>query len=55
MRDLEEHKRFRFIISNLINLLFLHLESELDEQRSHKVVTVIYEIKQDIRTYICCL
>ena len=39
---LKEQKCFKVVICNRINLLFLHLcvKSELEELRSHKVVTV---------------
>ena len=39
----KEQRCFEFVLCNRINLLFLHLcvKSELEEQRSHKVVTVM--------------
>ena len=40
---LKEQKCFELVICNRISLLFLHLcvKSELEEQRRHKVVTVM--------------
>ena len=41
--SIEEQKLFEFMLCNRIDLLFLHfcVKSELEEQRSHKVVTVM--------------